>query len=78
MNENKIYWRPVTSCCWHAFFIKNDKIVSLCRMSKTKPDASDKVARPPLFFRCAACNYAERDGRNRNLPPTRDWENLGK
>ncbi len=79
MEEDKIYWRPATKCCWHAFVLKRGKLVSLCGTCCAVTDENEKTTRPPVFFRCAACNAAERGKyRDRNLPPTQGWENLVK
>ncbi len=74
---NKIFWRPSTNCCWHAFTIIGDKMVSLCE-SQTLPKDDKKTLRPPVLYRCVSCLEEESFGRSRNLPATDGWESLIK
>lgn len=76
---NKIIWRPVTNCCWHAFYLfKNSASNSLCEKETISSNENDKIHRPPILYRCVSCLEMEKAGRDRNLPATEGWKELMK
>lgn len=75
---NKIFWRPSTNCCWHAFVFIGDELVSLCEKETITEDKNKKTLRPPVLYRCVACLREENFDRDRNLPATDGWGTLIK
>lgn len=74
MANDKVYWRPATKCCWHAFVVEGKILVSLCGNVHDDVGTLEKINRPPVFYRCSQCNQEEKAHRDRNLPVTIGWE----